>query len=80
VLDFTCYCPGVPLLLVDLDNTLIDRAGAFARWAHEFVSVQHGSLVDVQWHRRRRQRGTTWHLAAPRPPVDTQRIPALRYG
>jgi putative hydrolase of the HAD superfamily len=39
----------VPLLLVDLDNTLIDRAGAFARWAHEFVSAQHGSLADGQW-------------------------------
>lgn len=39
----------MPLLLVDLDNTLIDRTGAFDRWAREFVSAQHGSLVDVQW-------------------------------
>jgi hypothetical protein len=30
----------VPLLLVDLDNTLIDRAGAFARWAREFTSAR----------------------------------------
>jgi putative hydrolase of the HAD superfamily len=39
----------VPLLLVDLDNTLIDRAGAFARWAREFVSSRNGRAVDVQW-------------------------------
>jgi putative hydrolase of the HAD superfamily len=39
----------VPLLLVDLDNTLIDRAAAFARWAEEFVSAQHGNPVDVRW-------------------------------
>jgi putative hydrolase of the HAD superfamily len=39
----------VPLLLVDLDNTLIDRAGAFARWARQFVSARHGAAVDVQW-------------------------------
>lgn len=44
-----CYRPGVPLLLVDLDNTLIDRAGAFARWARQFVAAQHGAAVDVQW-------------------------------
>jgi putative hydrolase of the HAD superfamily len=28
----------VPLLLVDLDNTLVDRAGAFERWAREFAA------------------------------------------
>jgi putative hydrolase of the HAD superfamily len=39
----------VPLLLVDLDNTLIDRAGAFARWAREFVAARGGSAADVQW-------------------------------
>jgi putative hydrolase of the HAD superfamily len=44
-----CYGPDVPLLLVDLDNTLIDRAGAFARWAQEFVSQQHGRPADVDW-------------------------------
>lgn len=41
--------PGVPLLLVDLDNTLIDRAGAFGRWAREFVSSRGGGAVDEQW-------------------------------
>jgi putative hydrolase of the HAD superfamily len=39
----------VPLLLVDLDNTLIDRAGAFGRWAREFVSARGGSEADAQW-------------------------------
>jgi len=39
----------VPLLLVDLDNTLIDRVGAFARWAREFVSARGGATADVQW-------------------------------
>ena len=28
---------GVPLLFLDLDNTLLDRAGAFRRWAEEFL-------------------------------------------
>lgn len=41
--------PGVPLLLVDLDNTLIDRAGAFGRWAREFASVRGGSAADAEW-------------------------------
>jgi putative hydrolase of the HAD superfamily len=39
----------VPLLLVDLDNTLIDRAGAVSRWAREFVSARGGSAADAQW-------------------------------
>jgi putative hydrolase of the HAD superfamily len=39
----------VPLLLVDLDNTLIDRAGAFGRWAREFVSARGRSAADAQW-------------------------------
>ena len=32
------YGGRVPLLLVDLDNTLVDRAGAFERWARGFAS------------------------------------------
>jgi putative hydrolase of the HAD superfamily len=39
----------VPLLLVDLDNTLIDRAGAFDRWAREFVSARDGNAEDARW-------------------------------
>jgi putative hydrolase of the HAD superfamily len=37
----------VPLLLVDLDNTLIDRAGAFRRWAREFASARSGSSAQA---------------------------------
>jgi putative hydrolase of the HAD superfamily len=39
----------VPLLLVDLDNTLIDRAGAFDRWAREFASARGGDAADARW-------------------------------
>ena len=39
----------MPLLLVDLDNTLIDRAGAFGRWAREFTAARGGSLSDAEW-------------------------------
>jgi putative hydrolase of the HAD superfamily len=39
----------VPLLLADLDNTLIDRAGAFSRWAREFTAARTGSEADAQW-------------------------------
>ena len=39
----------MPLLLVDLDNTLIDRAGAIGRWAREFASARGGSAADAQW-------------------------------
>jgi putative hydrolase of the HAD superfamily len=39
----------VPLLLVDLDNTLIDRAGAFSRWAREFAAAHAGSQADARW-------------------------------
>jgi putative hydrolase of the HAD superfamily len=39
----------VPLLLVDLDNTLIDRAGAFDRWARDFASARGGDAADARW-------------------------------
>jgi len=39
----------VPLLLADLDNTLIDRAGAFSRWAREFAAAHAGSQADARW-------------------------------
>jgi len=39
----------VRLLLVDLDNTLIDRAGAVDRWAREFASAHGGGPADAQW-------------------------------
>jgi putative hydrolase of the HAD superfamily len=40
---------GVPLLLVDLDNTLVDRAAAVERWAREFASARGGDDGDAQW-------------------------------
>jgi len=39
----------VPLLLVDLDNTLIDRAGAFERWARTFATAHGGDAGDAAW-------------------------------
>jgi putative hydrolase of the HAD superfamily len=39
----------VPLLLVDLDNTLIDRAGAVDRWAQEFAAARGGNAGDAAW-------------------------------
>ena len=39
----------MPLLLVDLDNTLIDRTGAFARWAKAFTASLDGSPADEDW-------------------------------
>jgi FMN phosphatase YigB (HAD superfamily) len=37
------------LLLVDLDNTLVDRALAFNQWAAGFVQDLGGSAADVAW-------------------------------
>ena len=39
----------MPLLLVDLDNTLIDRAGAFDRWARGFAAARRGDAGDAAW-------------------------------
>jgi putative hydrolase of the HAD superfamily len=39
----------VPLLLADLDNTLLDRAGAVGRWAQEFVSARGGTQAEAEW-------------------------------
>jgi FMN phosphatase YigB (HAD superfamily) len=35
----------VPLLFVDLDNTLIDRASAVGRWSAAFVARRGGSMA-----------------------------------
>lgn len=56
----------MPLVLADLDNTLIDRAGAFARWAREFVSA------------RAAARRTQWLVAADQDGLQTrERLAAL---
>jgi len=39
----------VPLLLTDLDNTLIDRSGAFRRWAERYVARIGGTAADLEW-------------------------------
>jgi putative hydrolase of the HAD superfamily len=39
----------VPLLLLDLDNTLIDRAGAFQSWAERFLAEIGAPEYDVPW-------------------------------
>jgi FMN phosphatase YigB (HAD superfamily) len=36
-------------VFLDLDNTLVDRDGAFARWAHEAVRHWGGDESDVAW-------------------------------
>ena len=37
------------LLLVDLDNTLVDRASAFNLWANDFVRSLGGSDSEAAW-------------------------------
>jgi len=39
----------VPLLLLDLDNTLLDRASAFRGWAEDFVAAIGAPPSDVDW-------------------------------
>lgn len=43
------YCARVPLLLLDLDNTLLDRAGAFKSWAEQFLAEIGAPDYDVPW-------------------------------
>lgn len=37
------------LVLLDLDNTLVDRRGAFTAWARDFVADLHGDATDLEW-------------------------------
>jgi putative hydrolase of the HAD superfamily len=39
----------VPLLLLDLDNTLVDRAAAYHRWAVTFVHEHGDRPGDLEW-------------------------------
>jgi putative hydrolase of the HAD superfamily len=43
------YCALVPLLLLDLDNTLLDRAGPFRAWAESFLSEIEAPADDIDW-------------------------------
>lgn len=48
--DSERLAPNIPaLLLVDLDNTLVDRALAFNQWAAGFVRDLGGSAEDAAW-------------------------------
>lgn len=37
------------LILLDLDNTLVDRDDAFARWAEQFIAVHGGGTDVLDW-------------------------------
>ena len=39
----------MPLLLLDLDNTLLDRAGAFRAWGEGFLAEIGAPESDVEW-------------------------------
>ncbi|MFV2011202.1 MULTISPECIES: HAD family hydrolase [unclassified Micromonospora] len=39
----------MPLLLLDLDNTLLDRAGAFRVWGQEFLDSVGAPRDDIDW-------------------------------
>jgi len=39
----------VPLLLLDLDNTLLDRAGSFRAWGAEFLARLEAPASDLDW-------------------------------
>jgi putative hydrolase of the HAD superfamily len=51
---------GERLILFDLDNTLIDRAGGFTTWAREFASHRSlGGATEVEWLERLDNDGLT---------------------
>ncbi|QSB16469.1 HAD family hydrolase [Natronosporangium hydrolyticum] len=39
----------MPLAIFDLDNTLVDRAGSFTRWARAWVTEQGLDPAEVEW-------------------------------
>ncbi len=39
----------MPLLLLDLDNTLLDRAAAFRTWAEDFLRAIGAPAEDIDW-------------------------------
>lgn len=39
----------MPVLLLDLDETLLDRTSTFRRWATELVDRRGGTADDVEW-------------------------------
>jgi putative hydrolase of the HAD superfamily len=53
----------VPLLLLDLDNTLLDRAAAFRSWAGEILAQLGAPKEDVDWLIKVDDDGTAPRLA-----------------
>jgi putative hydrolase of the HAD superfamily len=39
----------VPLLLIDLDNTLLDRTGAYRAWAEQFLVTVGAPAEEIEW-------------------------------
>jgi putative hydrolase of the HAD superfamily len=46
---FEAYRARVPLLLFSLDDTLVDRAGAFEAWARHFLAEVGAPDFDLDW-------------------------------
>jgi FMN phosphatase YigB (HAD superfamily) len=69
----------VPLLLIDLDNTLVDRAGAFDRWAREFMSAREvASAGEVASARGGGAADAEWLVAADRDGLESrERLAAI---
>jgi len=61
-------------VLLDLDDTLVDRSGAFARWAAEAVPAWDGDSADVEWLLHADGRGRTPREVLAQGVVD--RFPA----
>jgi FMN phosphatase YigB (HAD superfamily) len=61
-------------VLLDLDDTLVDRSGAFARWAADAVPAWGGDAADVRWLLGADGRGRTPREAVARMIID--RFPA----
>ena len=47
--DCTNGQTGAVLLLIDLDNTLLDRSAAFLRWSARWAPEHGGDQDDVAW-------------------------------
>ncbi|MDL9947928.1 HAD family hydrolase [Gordonia sp. ABSL11-1] len=57
-------------VLLDLDNTLVDRDGAFAHWAADAVRSWGGDLPDVEWLIRADAHGYTPRAALASMIID----------
>src|SRR5688572_10702746 len=71
--------PLVPLLLLSLDNTLVDRAGAFRAWAKDYLAELGAPDYDVDWLDSVDADGMTptWDLADAIQERYRLRVPAI---